>query len=62
MDVKFSEKLKLLDKIHRCRRRRRLTLRPKKTVEDWFHNREAGGIFLEWVMGRLFRDRWLQKA
>ena len=29
-----------------CRhRRRRLTLEHKKTVEAWFHNREAGGIF-----------------
>ena len=28
-----------------CRCRRRLTLGPKKTVEAWFHNRVAGGIF-----------------
>ena len=42
------DKKKIVDQNFDCRRR--LTLGPKKTVEAWFHNREAGGTFLEGVM------------
>ena len=40
---------------HRCRRRRQLTLGPKKTFEVWFHNREAGGIFCRGLWGNFFK-------
>ena len=52
LDKKFFFQAQNFD-CHRCR----LTLGPKITLEVWFHNREAGGIFL-WGYG----EKWLKRC
>ena len=52
LDKKFFFQAQNFD-CHRCR----LTLGPKITLEVWFHNREAGGIFLGG-----YGEKWLKRC